>query len=63
VSGQITYNLALGSTPREGSADQVAHSLSDSLFWLDQEFEHTKFFIMHMPSPGLDTRLDARYTR
>ena len=37
-----------------GSTDPVAHSLAESLFWLDQEFEHTKFFIMHMPSPDLD---------
>jgi hypothetical protein len=39
-----------------GSTDPVAHSLAESLFWLDQEFEHTKFFIMHMPSPDLDTQ-------
>jgi hypothetical protein len=40
--------------PMMGSTDPVAHSLAESLFWLDQEFEHTKFFIMHMPSPDLD---------
>jgi hypothetical protein len=40
--------------PAMGSTDPVAHSLAESLFWLDQEFEHTKFFIMHMPSPDLD---------
>jgi hypothetical protein len=40
--------------PAPGSTDPVAHSLAESLFWLDQEFEHTKFFIMHMPSPDLD---------
>ncbi|HWS52917.1 MAG TPA: DUF2935 domain-containing protein [Pyrinomonadaceae bacterium] len=38
-----------------GSTDPVAHSLADSLFWLEQEFEHAKFFLMHMPSPDLDT--------
>lgn len=37
-----------------GSTDPVAHSLAESLFWLDQEFEHAKFFLMHMPSPDLD---------
>ena len=37
-----------------GSTDPVAHSLAESLFWLDQEFEHAKFFVMHMPSPDLD---------
>jgi Domain of unknown function (DUF2935) len=42
--------------PAMGSTDPVAHSLAESLFWLDQEFEHTKFFIMHMPSPDLDTQ-------
>jgi len=42
--------------PAPGSTDPVAHSLAESLFWLDQEFEHTKFFIMHMPSPDLDTQ-------
>jgi hypothetical protein len=42
--------------PAAGSTDPVAHSLAESLFWLDQEFEHTKFFIMHMPSPDLDTQ-------
>jgi len=40
--------------PAMGSTDPVAHSLAESLFWLDQEFEHAKFFIMHMPSPDLD---------
>ncbi|MCA1592771.1 MAG: hypothetical protein LC754_09005 [Acidobacteria bacterium] len=35
--------------PAMGSTDPVAHSLAESLFWLDQELEHTKFFIMHMP--------------
>jgi hypothetical protein len=40
--------------PAPDSMDPVAHSLAESLFWLDQEFEHTKFFIMHMPSPDLD---------
>jgi|GEM_PF-1297003 len=40
--------------PAMGSTDPVAHSLADSLFWLDQEFEHAKFFVMHMPSPDLD---------
>ena len=39
-----------------GSTDPVAHSLAESLFWLDQEFEHAKFFIMHMPSPDLDAQ-------
>ena len=42
--------------PAVGSTDPAAHSLAESLFWLDQEFEHTKFFIMHMPSPDLDTQ-------
>jgi hypothetical protein len=42
--------------PAMGSTDPVAHSLAESLFWLDQELEHTKFFIMHMPSPDLDTQ-------
>src|SRR5918993_843484 len=42
--------------PAMGSTDPVAHSLAESLFWLDQEFEHTKFFIMHMPSPDLDAQ-------
>jgi hypothetical protein len=37
-----------------GSTDPVAHSLAESLFWLDQEFEHARLFIMHMPSPDLD---------
>jgi hypothetical protein len=27
-----------------GSTDPVAHSLAESLFWLDQEFEHTNRF-------------------
>jgi len=40
--------------PTMGSTDPVAHSLAESLFWLDQEFEHAKFFVMHMPSPDLD---------
>ena len=40
--------------PAMGSRDPVAHSLAESLFWLDQEFEHARFFIMHMPSPDLD---------
>ena len=40
--------------PAAGSTDPVAHSLAESLFWLDQEFEHAKFFLMHMPSPELD---------
>jgi len=40
--------------PAMGSRDPVAHTLAESLFWLDQEFEHAKFFIMHMPSPDLD---------
>ena len=40
--------------PAMGSRDPVAHSLAESLFWLDQEFEHAKFFVMHMPSPDLD---------
>jgi hypothetical protein len=40
--------------PAMGSTDPVAHSLAESLFWLDQEFEHAKFFLMHMPSPDLD---------
>jgi hypothetical protein len=40
--------------PAAGSTDPVAHSLAENLFWLDQETEHTKFFIMHMPSPELD---------
>ncbi|HYP52569.1 MAG TPA: DUF2935 domain-containing protein [Pyrinomonadaceae bacterium] len=40
--------------PAAGSMDPVAHSLAESLFWLDQEFEHAKFFLMHMPSPDLD---------
>jgi hypothetical protein len=40
--------------PAAGSTDPVAHSLAESLFWLDQEFEHAKFFLMHMPSPDLD---------
>ena len=38
----------------KGSTDPVAHSLAESLFWLDQEFEHARFFLMHMPSPDLD---------
>ena len=42
--------------PAAGSMDPVAHSLAESLFWLDQETEHTKFFLMHMPSPDLDTQ-------
>ena len=40
--------------PAVGSRDPVAHSLAESLFWLDQEFEHARFFVMHMPSPDLD---------
>jgi len=40
--------------PAMGSTDPVAHSLAESLFWLDQEFEHARFFLMHMPSPDLD---------
>jgi hypothetical protein len=40
--------------PAAGSTDPVAHSLADSLFWLDQETEHAKLFVMHMPSPDLD---------
>ena len=40
--------------PAAGSTDPVAHSIAESLFWLDQEAEHAKFFIMHMPSPELD---------
>ena len=39
-----------------GSTDPVAHSLAESLFWLDQELEHTVFFRMHMPSPELDAQ-------
>ncbi len=42
--------------PAAGSTDPVAHSLAESLFWLDQEFEHAKFFLMHMPSPDLDAQ-------
>ena len=42
--------------PAMGSTDPVAHSLAESLFWLDQEMEHARFFIMHMPSPDLDTQ-------
>jgi hypothetical protein len=42
--------------PVAGSMDPVAHSLAESLFWLDQEFEHAKFFLMHMPSPDLDAQ-------
>jgi hypothetical protein len=40
--------------PAMGSRDPIAHSLAESLFWLDQEFEHARFFLMHMPSPDLD---------
>ena len=40
--------------PVAGSTDPVAHSLAESLFWLDQETEHARFFLMHMPSPDLD---------
>ncbi|HYP25947.1 MAG TPA: DUF2935 domain-containing protein [Blastocatellia bacterium] len=42
--------------PAAGSTDPVAHSLAESLFWLDQEAEHAKFFILHMPSPELDAQ-------
>ena len=40
----------------KGSTDPVAHSLAESLFWLDQEMEHARFFLMHMPSPDLDAQ-------
>jgi hypothetical protein len=39
--------------PAPGSMDPVAHSLAESLFWLDQETEHAKFFAMMMPTPDL----------
>src|SRR5688500_5706226 len=32
--------------PAAGSTDPVAHSLAESLFWLDQETEHARFFLM-----------------
>src|SRR5215216_4779911 len=39
--------------PAPGSTDPVSHSLAESLFWLDQEAEHAKFFAMMMPTPDL----------
>jgi hypothetical protein len=42
--------------PVAGSTDPVAHSLAESLFWLDQETEHAKLLLMHLPSPDLDAQ-------
>ncbi|MBA3633700.1 MAG: hypothetical protein H0W58_12975 [Acidobacteria bacterium] len=42
--------------PVAGSTDPVAHSLAESLFWLDQETEHARLLLMHLPSPDLETR-------
>jgi hypothetical protein len=39
--------------PAAGSTDPVAHSVAESLFWLDQETEHAKFFAMMLPTPDL----------
>lgn len=39
--------------PEQGVTDPVTLSLAETIFWLDQDMEHAKFFVMLMPPEEL----------